>query len=512
MNIGIFGTKTVEQTILNRLAEFAYKVTAASRKIDRIIALQAVARNKAEPESQEKEKRETKKKVSPKKTSAPKVPKPKAPKPKATKAKTSKPKVPKLEAKKSEEQILSAPVLDSVLTDETPIEVAQEKPAEKTPMRIQEVEAEESKEQVLSAYAKAEVKKEALVVSAPRETVRSEGQPKQGKPVAYSPASFGASNRKRNNQRMLGIGGVVLFVLVCGGFGLNYLLNNQPVAAPAIPPENTPTPLMPTSTNVSFTSTSLPTGTPVPTETPIVTPTLGIGSTIMGGDGMTLLYVPGGEFTMGSDVNSDEQPIHQVTLDAYWIDQTEVTNAMYAKCVKANQCRLPRSAKSNTREYYYYNPEFGNYPVISVSWNDAASYCSWVGRRLPTEAEWEKAARGTDGRTYPWGNNEPDSSLLNIDIADTTAVGTYPGSASIYGAFDMSGNVWEWVADWYGETYYQDSPSTNPLGPESGELRVLRGGSWGSADDEFHSAQRYKNGQRFNNSFIGFRCAISTTP
>lgn len=314
---------------------------------------------------------------------------------------------------------------------------------------------------------------------------------------------------------MLWIGGVLLLVLICGGYGLNSLLNRQaqtPVA-PSVPVE-TSTSILPTATSVPFTATAspLPTETIAPTETPFVAPTIGIGSTIKGDDGMTLRYVPAGEFTMGNDIKADEQPVHAVTLDAYWIDQTEVTNAMYAQCVKANACRPPRKATSNTREIYFYNPVFANYPVISVSWNDANEYCSWAGRRLPTEAEWEKVARGTDGRTYPWGNVEPFSNFLNLETPDTAEVGAYPDGASVYGIMDMSGNVWEWVADWYAEDYYQTSPASNPLGPESGELRVLRGGPWYSLDHNVRTSQRYMNGPRFNLPSIGFRCAESFVP
>jgi formylglycine-generating enzyme required for sulfatase activity len=198
-------------------------------------------------------------------------------------------------------------------------------------------------------------------------------------------------------------------------------------------------------------------------------------------DGALLVFVPAGEFTMGSDDgNSDEQPAHTVYLDAFAIDRTEVTNAQYARCVQAGACRPPGSSSSYTRANYFADPRYADHPVIYVSWDDARAYCAWAGRRLPTEAEWEKAARGTDGRTYPWGD-EWDASKANTSEAgpgDTTPVGAYPQGASPYGALDMAGNVWEWVADWYGEDYYRESPGENPLGPASGTNRVVRGGSW----------------------------------
>jgi len=229
-------------------------------------------------------------------------------------------------------------------------------------------------------------------------------------------------------------------------------------------------------------------------------------------DGMTLLYVPAGEFTMGSDNgNADEKPVHQVNLDAFWIDLTEVTNSMYAKCVKDGKCDPPSSTKSYTHDNYYGNSQFDNYPVIYVSWDNAKAYCTWADRRLPTEAEWEKAARGTNANVYPWGNNAPNSNLLNYNnvVGDTTAVGKYPNGKSLYGAYDMAGNVWEWVADWYSDTYYIGSPSSNPLGPDSGQDRVLRGGSWNHDYDFVRSADRNGYSPTITDSHFGFRCSRS---
>jgi serine/threonine-protein kinase len=233
-----------------------------------------------------------------------------------------------------------------------------------------------------------------------------------------------------------------------------------------------------------------------------------------GKDGMTLLYVPAGEFTMGSETgDGDEKPLHTVMLDAFWIDQTEVTNAMYAQCVSdRGACNEPADKGSDARSSYYGNSEFDDYPVIHVYWNDAKTYCEWAGRRLPTEAEWEKAARGDTAFTYPWGNVEPRNDLLNFNNAegDTTEVGVYPKGASPYGALDMAGNVWEWVADWYDNTYYASSPEVNPSGPSSGEFRVLRGGSWWDfAGADVRSTLRGWNDPSFALIDIGFRCALS---
>lgn len=307
-------------------------------------------------------------------------------------------------------------------------------------------------------------------------------------------------------------GAVIFGAVVVAGSGLIFYLNQRPAAVvPAAGPQYTSTSSPPTFTFVPArpAATALPTETPLPTATIVTTPTPGLGAMISGRDGMSMVYVPEGEFTMGSDMNPDEQPIHQVALDAYWIDQTEVTNAMYRGCVAANQCRPLNHISSNSRDSYFYDPNFSNYPVVHVSWNDASDYCAWAGRRLPTEAEWEKAARGAHGNLYPWGNEDPNSTLINLDLIDTTAAGQYPAGASFYCAFDMAGNVWEWVSDRYGESYYTDSPSSNPTGPEEGAFRVLRGGSWFHLDGSDRSSERYHNSDRFNSNKIGFRCAVT---
>jgi len=264
--------------------------------------------------------------------------------------------------------------------------------------------------------------------------------------------------RQPQSQRKLelkGLGiatiiGLVVAALSFGGLSLWALsgaLNPKPTATLAV--------AIVTSAASPLATTSAPpaaTGTPEPpTITPTATlasgPALGIGSTqISPKDGMVQVYVPAGSFQMGSDTgDSDEKPVHTVTLDAFWIDRTEVTNAMYALCVEAGKCSPPSSSKSYTRDNYYGDAQYNNYPVIYVTWDNANAYCEWAGRRLPTEAEWEKAARGTDGRTYPWGDAAPDSTRLNYNsnVGDTTEAGKYPSGASPYGVWDMAGNVWE---------------------------------------------------------------------
>jgi formylglycine-generating enzyme required for sulfatase activity len=201
---------------------------------------------------------------------------------------------------------------------------------------------------------------------------------------------------------------------------------------------------------------------------------------------MTEIQIPSGMFHMGGlDVyaENDELPPHEVQLDGYWIDKLEITNGMYNLCLQSGACAPPVKLNSDNRPDYLYNLDFRDYPVVYVSWLDASQYCQWAGRRLPTEAEWERAARGDDLRTYPWGDELPNPTLLNFnnEVGDTSRVGSYQAGASPFGVLDMAGNVWEWTADLYKADFYQSSALSNPTGPaESIGLlqRVLRGGSF----------------------------------
>ena len=242
---------------------------------------------------------------------------------------------------------------------------------------------------------------------------------------------------------------------------------------------------------------------------------------------VVMRLVPAGEFTMGSDEAAsptEEKPAHEVYLDAFYIDKYEVTNKLYKACVDAGTCQPPLDFSSATRSSYYGNSQFDNYPVIYVGWNMAKTYCEWRGAQLPTEAQWEKAARGTDARTYPWGeriscdkaNYWPKDEAC---IGDTAQVGTYESNVSPYGVYDMAGNVLEWVADWYSPTYYRHSPISNPLGPDSGsgEERVFRGGSWMSSDHHVRTAARHWPWNSFGHvphysQDLGFRCALNRSP
>jgi formylglycine-generating enzyme required for sulfatase activity len=211
-----------------------------------------------------------------------------------------------------------------------------------------------------------------------------------------------------------------------------------------------------------------------------------------------------------------------VSLNAFWIDQTEVTNAMFATFLNEHSNLLGNrliALDINDEDthihladgFWQADQGYEAHPVMEVTWYGAVAYCSWAGRRLPTEAEWEKAARGTDEHIYPWGNDEPSADMLNFDydIGNTTIVGSYPKGASPYGALDMAGNVWEWAADWYVQTYYVNSPSANPLGPDSGIFRVLRGGAWNYRDTYARSIHRSIADPVVSHDFIGFRCVRS---
>jgi len=269
--------------------------------------------------------------------------------------------------------------------------------------------------------------------------------------------------------------------------------------------------------------------------------TFGDGSTmIREKDSMEMVYVQAGNFSMGSeDGDDDEQPVHEVYLDAYWIDKYEVTNHQFAQFVDAMDYETDAekwgssyvwtgSSWEEVNGADWSHPQgpssdsIADHPVVHVSWNDAVAYCEWAGGGLSTEAEWEKAARGTDERVYPWGNHSITGNLANyadanldVDWADegendgyefTAPMGSYPSGASPYGVMDMAGNVYEWVADWYDGNYYSNSPAENPRGPDDGNMRILRGGSWSSVENLVRSAIRGWSGPDGSWINLGFRC------
>jgi formylglycine-generating enzyme required for sulfatase activity len=244
-----------------------------------------------------------------------------------------------------------------------------------------------------------------------------------------------------------------------------------------------------------------------------------------------MIHVPDGEFLMGSKdadhkAAADEKPAHTVYLDAFWIDRAEVSNAQYVQFLNAlgeyrGACGGYDCVETKIEDQdshilrqegrYVVESGFEDHPVTEVTWYGAQAYCQWAGVRLPTEAEWEKAARGVDGRLYPWGNDAPDCDKAQYAGCggSTVPVGSKPAGASPYGVLDMAGNVWEWVADWYDEAYYDGSPARNPQGANSGVRKVFRGGSWGYLPKFIRTTDRARNRPEYAGFNVGFRCGAS---
>jgi formylglycine-generating enzyme required for sulfatase activity len=245
---------------------------------------------------------------------------------------------------------------------------------------------------------------------------------------------------------------------------------------------------------------------------------------LTGKDGAPMVLVPAGSFPMGvptgdRDGGRDEYPRHQVELDAFYIDMHEVTNGRYQQFVKATGHRIPQHPNNPSRTLWkdgQVSDTVADRPAVNVDWHDAAAYCAWAGKRLPTEAEWEKAAKGTEDRRFPWGNVEPTAKHLNFNqqwIGEKTLmpVGSYELGKSPYGAYDMAGNVWEWVADWYDDRYYEKSPAKNPRGPDTGTDKVLRSSGWAVETPLVRIFTRVKSDPLIRNESTGFRCAMSAS-
>ncbi len=237
-------------------------------------------------------------------------------------------------------------------------------------------------------------------------------------------------------------------------------------------------------------------------------------------DGAPMVMIPAGLFTMGSDDGPhNERPAHTVTLDAYYIDRYEVTLSLYRKFLEEGNHDAPPTWDDEAAT------TVGDRPAIGMRWESAAAYCRWARKRLPTEAEWEKAARGTDGRRYPWGEMQPFVDIANYNrgmwvseaitlVAVTGGLegmsvrhGLKEGGKSPFGLSHMAGNVAEWVADWYERDYYHKSPGRNPSGPMTGEKRVLRGGSWSDVPSALRATARFSAEPNFEDRTVGFRCA-----
>jgi formylglycine-generating enzyme required for sulfatase activity len=268
----------------------------------------------------------------------------------------------------------------------------------------------------------------------------------------------------------------------------------------------TPETLIVVVTATDNASTEAPTIESIVTMEPIALAGPQSGQSMKWLDNSNLIYIPAGDFEMGD--NGFDAPAHTVTLDGYWIQQTKVTNLMYAQCVKTGSCSAPTQELGGP---VFSNPEYASHPVVGVTWDQAQSYCAWIQGSLPTEAQWEKAARGLSGNPYPWGTSNPSCDLLNFGNCNgrTNTVTVFEIGKSPFGLFDMAGNVFEWVNDWYDQNYYSQAPLTNPTGPESGQYRVVRGSSFETVESQVSSAIRRFNEQGDGGRDIGFRCAVN---
>ena len=345
-------------------------------------------------------------------------------------------------------------------------------------------------------------------------------------PQSQADAAKGGSSLPGLGWAVAGLGGlgVIAAIAVLGFFLIRFLAGRGNIpATPATEPAATQEPSPQVAVEPSIAASS---PTPPVLSSPSLEPRPVLGSTqVSPTDGMFLIYVPAGDFRMGAaasdpDASDSEKPQHGVHLDGYWIDRTEVTNRIYRLCVNTGVCRPPEPRLT------FDDPEHVDHPVAWVNWVQAQGYCGWAGRRLPTEAEWEKAARGTDARPFPWGSSGPGSQLLNFadfnlkeDWADqsvddgyetTAPAGRYPSGTSPYGAMDMAGNVWEWVSDWFNPGYYLDSPGQNPAGPEAASgAHTVRGGSFLSNVRNVRTTYRYGYSPDTTAADLGFRCAMS---
>jgi eukaryotic-like serine/threonine-protein kinase len=323
----------------------------------------------------------------------------------------------------------------------------------------------------------------------------------------------------------IAIGGLLVLVIAIGGCWMLYANSSlflpgtnvatatqrlipSPTAIPASPVPSSPTTVSPTE--ILQPTEVLPTNTPEPAAT-------SLPAEIKDGKNVSMVLIPAGDFTMGSSDTGDAgvRPAHTVYVDAFYIDKYEVTNEMYDACAYAVECRKPQQSGSATHSTYFNNPVFANYPVIFIDWKMARAYCEWRGARLPTEAEWEKAARGTDERTYPWGNEAPNCSYANLTgcNGDTTPVDQYEQGLSPYGVYGMAGNVWEWTSTLF--KLYPYDASDGREDPDSLGKRVARGGSWHTIGGNAGNARtdtRLELDPGYYGAYVGVRCAQSIDP
>ncbi|MCI0398288.1 MAG: SUMF1/EgtB/PvdO family nonheme iron enzyme, partial [Chloroflexi bacterium] len=341
---------------------------------------------------------------------------------------------------------------------------------------------------------------------------------------AYPPAPpprLPGRTRKQIEQRTIWglLGALILFV----GVGLGLALASRSPAVQQAQVAATAT--LQSQIIAALTAITTVTPTPAPSATPIPTPAPLVDEKT----GARMIYVPPGIFRMGNDDSEpDEAPSHIVRLDPYFVDETEATNGQYAVCVEEGVCAPPDRPGATFHPAYFGDSAYDNYPVLFVSWYDARAFCNWRGARLPTEAEWEKAA-GFDPAealkyAYPWGDAF-DGTLLNFCDAnctredrnttfndghrDTAPVASLPGGRSPLGLYDMAGNVMEWISDWYDPRAYASSSDVNPLGPLDGQFKVIRGGSWLSTEEDVRVTGRTSYDPTVSRANLGFRCAVT---
>ena len=353
----------------------------------------------------------------------------------------------------------------------------------------------------------------ALQTTEPRRTARA---------YAQAPAPVRQQRRRKQIEQRT-IFALVAILLLVGGAVIGVSLASRTPAAQEQRVAATAT--LRSQIVAALTAITTVTPTPAPSATPIPTPAPLVDEQT----GARMIYVPSGSFRMGSDeTEPDEAPSQIIRVDAYYIDETEVTNGQYARCVAAGECQPPGRSGATYHPAYYGDTAYDDYPVIFVNWNDARDFCSWRGARLPSEAEWERAAgfdpvRGIK-HTYP-GGDIFEGTLLNFcDVScpaddrnttfedghrDTAPVASYPNGRSPLGLYDMSGNVMEWVSDWYDPRAYEGAADTNPLGPLDGEFKSLRGGSWLSTEDQVRVSGRGSYDPTVRRAHLGFRCALT---
>ena len=336
------------------------------------------------------------------------------------------------------------------------------------------------------------------------------GKVERSRPDASSSTPQPVSQKKAFPTLIIAAIGAFLIFFALGGYW--FITSNSALFSAASTPTQqallSPTAIPPTQTieptvaaTLAPTEASLPTETSVPVE-------------IKDGKNVPMRFIPAGEFTMGSNDTGDigSRPAHKINLKAFYIDKFEVTNEMYDACVYAKECRAPQEKGSATQNTYFSNPVFANYPVIYVDWKRANAYCKWRDARLPTEAEWEKAARGTDALMYPWGAAEPDCGLANKAgcIGDTAKVDQYEKGQSPYGVFGMSGNVWEWTSSLFRPYPYEATDGRED--PKALGDRIARGGSWhvfGGNGGNVRTDTRFALDPGYYGAYVGFRCAVS---